>query len=172
MEKWLNHIQGWMTDLNVLLSWFREKMYASAVATYYVSDADERAVYCDACDSGSSVPSVFRSIHLSISIGRSLENDVIFHVNLEWILWRSEFFCSMPLLLSMRMHNDEGALLCFGRFYSSQHTLPFVCMCSAGIPSLYVPLSLKGPSPPKKSLFVPYRTQRCPFAVNSSKLGL
>ena len=56
---------------------------ADACATYSVSDADERAVSCDACDVGLSVPSVFRSIHLSISIGRWLENDVISHVNLE-----------------------------------------------------------------------------------------
>ena len=41
---------------------------------------------------------------------------------------------------------------------------------SAGIPSLYVLLSLKGPFPPQKSLFVPYRTQRCPFAMNFKEI--
>ena len=43
---------------------------------------------------------------------------------------------------------------------------------STGIPSLYVPLSLKGQLPPRMSLIVPYRTQRRPFAMNLKQIGV
>ena len=45
-------------------------------------------------------------------------------------------------------------------------------MYSAWILSLYVPLSLKGLPKPQKSLFVPYRTLRCPFAMNFQEIGV
>ena len=41
---------------------------------------------------------------------------------------------------------------------------------SAWILSLYVPLSLKGHLPHQKSLFVPYRTQKCPFPKNFKEI--
>ena len=52
------------------------------------------------------------------------------------------------------------------RWQYNKHYIASLFSCSAWILSLCVPLYLKGQLAHQKSLFVPYRTQKCPLPMN------